>query len=175
MLVALVGARGVPAAWHAVSRARASLVIRAELLARDREDVARAAALEDSGARIRAKMVALAPKILGSTGPAEAIADLTGRITTLAGSQRVRVQRTAPLDDSLTAAGLRRISVRIGVEGDSKGTLGLLGALAKGPLALTTDDIRIVAPNPTSPNGSAELLQAEITVRGWYQAKERSP
>jgi hypothetical protein len=80
----------------------------------------------------------------------------------------MRIERTSSLPDSAGAGGLRPASLRAALEGDSRGTLGMLGALARGRVALTTTDLRITAANPAAAGAVAELLKVEVTVRGWY-------
>jgi hypothetical protein len=60
------------------------------------------------------------------------------------------------------------------LEGDSRGTAGLIGALARGPVALATTDLTITAANPAAPGAVAELLKIELTVRGWYLSRPES-
>jgi type II secretion system (T2SS) protein M len=172
-LLAILGTQVVPGVWRSVGEGRSEAQRGTELLARLRLEVDRTAVLEDSGSKIRAKVVALAPKILAGNGPAEALAALTGRVTAVAAAQRVRLERTSPLEDSTGLPGLRRVSLRVAVIGDSRGTLNLIGALAQGPVVLSTDGLSIVASNASASNDVAEALQTEFTVRGWYQPRER--
>lgn len=165
---ALLALRGAPAAWDAVRNTRETLSARTELLVRAEADVLRAAALEDSAAVVRNKVLALAPRLLSGTREADAAADLTLRLKRAAAENRVRVERTSSLPDSGRAGGLRPVLLRAALEGDSRGTLGVLGTLARSPVSLTTTDLRITASNPAAPGAVAELLRIEMTVRGWY-------
>jgi len=165
---ALVTLRAVPAAWGALWNARETMAARAELLARAEVDVLQADALKDSAAVIRNKVLGLAPRLLSGTREADASADLTQRLKRAAADNRVRVERTSALPDSVQAGGLRPISLRALLEGDSRGTLGVLGALSRGGVVLTTTDLRITAANPAASSAVAEVLRTEMTVRGWY-------
>jgi hypothetical protein len=165
---AVLALRGVPAVWSALASRRETLSAQRELLARAEMDVLQAAVLEDSGAVIRNKVLGLAPRLLSGTREADATADLTLRLKQAARDNRMRIERTSSLPDSAGAGGLRPASLRAALEGDSRGTLGMLGALARGRVALTTTDLRITAANPAAAGAVAELLKVEVTVRGWY-------
>ena len=103
------------------------------------------------------------------------LTDLTGRLDVAAEAHQLRVARTGAIPDSVHAGSLRRVSVRAELEGDTRGTLEFLGALAHGPALLGVSDIRIVAADPASPASAAEVLRTELTVRGWYLAREEHP
>jgi hypothetical protein len=171
---ALLTLRGVPAAWDVVRNTTETLSARTELLARAELDVLQADALEDSGIVIRNKVVGLAPRLLEGTREADATADLTLRLKLAARDNRVRVERTSSLPDSGHRGGLRPVALRAVLEGDSRGTVGLIGALARGPVALATTDLTITAANPSAPGAVAELLKIELTVRGWYLSRPES-
>ncbi len=166
MLLAAVTLRVIPLTWRAFAEKRATLQSQTDLLERSRWEIRQAPALEDSGLVIRGKVKALAPRILTGTQQAAAVADLTARLKSTAGTHRVRIERTSPVADSAVAGGLRRVSVRAGMESDSRGTLALLGALARGPVVLTPTELRITAGNPAGQ--AAEVLKVEMTIRGWY-------
>jgi hypothetical protein len=171
---ALLALRGVPAAWNGLRNTRETLSARTELLARAELDVLQADALEDSGAVVRNKVLGLAPRLLSGTREADATADLTLRLKRAAADNRVRVERTGPVPDSGRAGGLRPVSLRAELEGDSRGILGVMGALARAPVASATTDLKITATNPAAPGAVAELLRIEMTVRGWYLRRPES-
>lgn len=168
---AMLALRGVPAAWVALRNTRETMSARAELLARAEVDVLQADTLNDSAAVIRTKVLGLAPRLLSGTREADALADLTLRLKRAAADNRVRVERTNALPDSGQAGGLRPVSLRASLEGDSRGTLGLVGAMARGNVVLTATDLRITAGNPAA---AAEVLRVEMTVRGWYLPRPES-
>ena len=174
VLLAAVPLRAVPLTWRAFADKRATLRSQTALVERARWEIQQASAIGDSGAVIRGKVKALAPRILSGTQQAAALADLTSRLKSAAGAHRVHIERTSPLTDSAAAGGLRRVSVRAGMEADSRGALGLLGALAGGTVVLAPTELRITAGNPTA--NAAEVLKVEMTVRGWYLTRgETSP
>ena len=172
IMTAMLVTRVIPPVVGSVSAARESLRGRTELLIRQRAEVNGAGALSDSGAKVRTRVLALAPKLLPGKGAAEAVSGLANLIGAAATAQRVRIERTTPLGDSAAVGDLRRLSLRISITGDTRGTVGLLRVLGKGAVVLTTHDLRIVGPDPTAPS---EALQSEFTVRGWYQERGRGP
>jgi len=172
--LAVLALRVAPAAWRAMQSVRESLAAKSALLARAEMDVRQTALLEDSSAVIRAKVLALAPKLLVAAREAEALADLGSRLKRAAAESRVRVERTTPVGDSTRAGRLRRVSLSAALQGDSRGTLALLGALARGRPLMTPTNLMITAPNPAATD-APEVLRTEITVRGWYLARETTP
>ena len=169
--VGVLALRIAPATWRAIQSLKEGLSAKTELLARAEWDVRRTGVLEDSAAVIRAKVLALAPRLLGATREAEALADLSSRLRRTAAESRLRVERTAPLDDSTRAGRLRRVSLAAALEGDTRGTLALLRALARGRTLLTPSSLIITATNPAA-SDAPELLKTELTVQGWYLSRE---
>jgi hypothetical protein len=166
VLSAVLILRAIPYTWHTFAEKRATLQSQAELLERSRWEIRQAPVLEDSGLVIRGKVKSLAPRILSGGQQAAALADMTSRLKSAARLHRVRVERTSLVPDSAAAGGLRRVSLRAGMEADSRGTLGLLGVLARGPVVMTPTELRITASNPSG--SAAEALKVEMTIAGWY-------
>lgn len=171
-LAALIALRGVPWALRTADAGLSALQEQAELLARAEADLRAAPALEDSGRVVRKRLAELAPKILTGGHEAEVLTDLTGRLDVAAEAHQVRVARTGALPDSVHAGSLRRVSVRADIEGDTRGTLEFLAALARGTALLGVTDIRILAADPASPASAAEVLRTELTVSAWYLTRE---
>lgn len=175
ILVSFTALRILPWVYHAARDRTEEFRSRAELLARARVTVESAGVLQDSSVAVKARLLALAPRILAGAQQAEALGDLSGRLNALASAHHVRLTRTDPLSDSTRAGELRRVSVRVVLESDSRGTLGFLGALARGPAVLVLKELRVTAPNPTSPAAVPEVLETEATVVGWYLARGSTP
>ena len=165
---AVLALRVAPWTVRSLSAQHERVTAEAALLARARDDLGQADALVDSGAVLRARIVALAHRILTGSTEAEALADLSGRLGAAAARHRVKVERTDLLRDSTRAGGLRAVRLRASLEGDSRGTLELLRALTAGDVVLEVEEIRIMALDPTSPEGAAEILRTELAVQGWY-------
>lgn len=163
--------RAAPAAVSRISDARELLESRRTLLLRLERELAGLDALADTAKQLQARVVALAPRILTGTSPAEAGADLVGRITHAADVGMVKLTSAEPMTDSAVVGGLRRVGVRMGFEGDIRGVVGTLQALERDPGALEFDDLKVLALEPMGEANRPEVLRAELTVHGWHQAK----
>ena len=74
-----------------------------------RSDLADAPLLRDSAGVLTRAVVSLAPKLLSGDTPAEALADLSGRLNLAASRNRAKLERTDQLSDSALACRLRRV------------------------------------------------------------------
>jgi Type II secretion system (T2SS), protein M subtype b len=168
VLAAVLALRVVPwSAKHALA-AHADLRERATLLARARDEVARAHLLRDSTEVLTRALVALAPKLLDGRTVAEATVDLSGRLNLAASRSPAKLERLDQLDDSTTSGRLARVRVRAALETDIRGMLAFLRAVDGGDAVLSVSDLRVVAPDPGSPDRAPEILKVEVTVSGWY-------
>ena len=166
--LALLCLRIAPAGWQRFQATANATQARSELLARMRDDVRSASRLEDSAVVIRRRMAALAPEVLvGETG-SEAAADLGLRLSAAAERHRVRVNRTDQVADSAFGNGLARVTLRMALESDTQGLLGLLDATATETAVLVADELRIAVLDAHVSAERPELLQTELTVSGWY-------
>jgi hypothetical protein len=174
-LCGLVVFRALPAAAHAVASRLEFVRQRAEVLARAEEELGAPTSLADSAKALRDSVAQLASKILVGGREAEALTDLTGRLGVIAETHHVKMQRTVGAPDSVHAGPLRRVSLHASFEGDTQGTLGLLVALSRAPVLLDASELRMIAADPRSPAGAPEVLRSELTVRGWYLARDSAP
>ena len=175
IVAAFAALRLLPWGWHAAQGRAEEFRNRAELLVRAEAMVAAADELQDSSVAVKARLLTLAPRILAGSQEAEAMADLSGRLNALAAAHQVRLSRTNPLSDSTRSGELRRISVRVTLESDSRGTLEFLRGLARGPAVLVLQELRVTAPNAASAAAVPEVLETEATVQGWYLARGSAP
>lgn len=177
--IALVGAallvRGVPQALGAYRKLNSRVAIESDQLARARADVAGLPALEGAARRARAELVALAPKLVSGATPAEASADLAGRVRAAADERHLRFERLEPLADSTHVGELRQAAVRVAAESDTRGAVELLASLARAPAALTLFDLRLTTADGAASLSEAESVRIEMVVRGWYFAPGWSP
>lgn len=164
-----------PPAVRAVGEARALLQAQREQLARLRRELAGLTELADSAARVEAKVVALAPRILAGPTGAQAGDDLGGRVALAVRRSQGRLLATEVVADSARAGGLRRAALRLTAEGDGRVVVALLQALEQDAVALGLEDLRVLALDPGHPVTEPERLRLELTVRGWYQAREPAP
>lgn len=175
MLGTWLALRAAPAAVGRIDDASELLASRRALLQRLEQELAGLDAMADTANQLQARVVGLAPRILTGTSPAEAAADLVGRITHATDASSVKLTSAEPVPDSTVAGGLRRVAVRMGFEGDIRGVVGTLRALERDPGALQLDDLSVLSMEPTGEENRPEVLRAELTVRGWHQAKVKTP
>ncbi len=171
LVCAWLGLRAGPAMVLRVRDAREMLDARRALLQRLQGELSGVDALADTAKQLQADVVALAPRILSGTSPAEAANDLVGRVTHAADRSLVKLTGAEPLTDSAAAGGLRRVGVRASFEGDIRGVVGTLRALERDPGALLLDDLRVLSPDPGADASRPEALRVDLTVRGWYQSR----
>jgi hypothetical protein len=165
---AVLGLRVVPAGIRRATAAHALLRERAGLLARTRAELASLPGLRDSAAVLTRALVALAPQVLSGSTPAEASADLSGRMNLAASRAPARVDRLDPLADSSGAGRLGRARVRAALQTDVRGLVAFIRAIDAGDEVLKLDELRIEAPEPGAPDRGPEVLRVEVTVSGWY-------
>ncbi len=165
---AVLGLRVLPWAVRRVSEEDAILRERASMLARTREEMATLPQLRDSAAVLSQALVALAPQVLSGTTPAEAGADLSGRMNVAASRAPAKVERLDPLPDSSANGRLGRVRVHAALETDVRGLIALIRAIDGGDEVLKLDELRVDAPQPGTVQRGPEILKVEITVSGWY-------
>ena len=168
LIAAVLALRVLPWSVRRVLAAGQDLRERTAVLARVRADLADAPLLQDSAGALTRAIVGLAPKLLSGDTPAEAFADLSGRVNLAASRNQAKLERTDQLPDSGVAGRLRRVRVRASLQSDIRGVTGLLRALELGETVLSVEDLRIVAPDPNSGDGAPEVLRVDVTVTGWF-------
>lgn len=166
--IAVIGLRVLPTGVRRATAAHALLRERAGLLARTRAELASLPKLRDSAAVLTRALVALAPQVLSGSTPAEASADLSGRMNLAASRAPARVDRLDPLPDSSGRGRLGRARVHAALQTDVRGLVAFLRAIDAGDEVLTLDELRIEAPEPGAPDRGPEILRVEVTVSGWY-------
>ena len=168
MIGAVLGLRVLPWGVRRVTEAHALLRERAMLLARTRDEMASLPQLRDSAAVLSQALIALAPQVLSGSTPAEAGADLSGRMNLAASRAPAKVDRLDPLPDSSSDGGLGRVRVHAALETDVRGLIALIRAIDMGDEVLKLDELRVEAPEPGTMQRGPEILRVEITVSGWY-------
>jgi hypothetical protein len=168
VLAAAAAIRLVPSAIHAVLELREDVAVRRGVLGRMRADLSQAGSMVDSGETVRQRLIDLAPRLLTGGTQAEAISDLTTRLSSLAGRHQAGFDRADPIPDSAYVGSLRRVTVRAGFDGDLRGALTFLDAVVGSPAVLTVHEVRIVASDPASDDARPEILKGEFVVSGWY-------
>jgi hypothetical protein len=171
---AVLGLRVLPWAVRRASDAHATLRERATMLARTREEMASLPTLRDSAAVLSQALVALAPQVLSGSSPAEAGADLSGRMNLAASRAPAKVERLDPLPDSSGDGRLGRVRVHAALETDVRGLIALIRAIDGGDEVLKLDELHVEAPDPGAVQRGPEILKVEITVSGWYIRPRRA-
>jgi len=165
---AVLGLRVLPWGVRRATGAHAVLRERAALLARTREELSSLPMLRDSVAAVTQALVALAPHVLSGSTPAEAGADLSGRMSLAASRAPGKVNRLDPLPDSSGEGRLGRARIHASIETDVRGLVAFMRAIDTGDEVLTFDEVRIEARDPGATERGPELLKVEVTVSGWY-------
>jgi len=160
--------RVLPWTVRSAVAAEAGLRHRAALLARARADLADASTLRDSAGRLSLALVGLAPKILSGNSPAEAVADLSGRVNLAVSGHQGKLERVDPVSDSTVAGRLHRVTLRVGVECDVRGLAEVLEALEFGKVVLSLRDLRVTAVDAGSLDKVPEVLRVGMTVAAWF-------
>src|SRR5437016_4319470 len=160
--------RVLPWGVRRVLGAEAGLRERATLLARARADLVDASVLRDSAGQLGQALVGLAPKILSGNSPAEAMADLSGRVNLAVSGHQGKLERVDPVPDSTVAGRLHRVTLRAAFECDVRGLAGVLEALEFGKVVLSLRELRVTAVDAGSPGKMPEVLRVEMTVAGWF-------
>jgi hypothetical protein len=119
-------------------------------------------------------LVGLAPKLLSGTS-VEAGADLSAQLNLFASRNAAKLERLDVLPDSGRAGRLACTRAHVALETDSRGLVGFLRAIAAANAALAVRELRIVAPDPGSPERVPEILKVEVTVEGWYVRDPAAP
>jgi hypothetical protein len=165
---AVFGLRVLPWSVRRVTAAHAVLRERATLLARTRDEMASLPKLRDSANVLSQALLALAPQVLSGSTPAEAGADLSGRMNLAASRAPAKVERIDPLPDSSGEGRLGRVRVHAALETDVRGLIALIRAIDGGDEVLKLDELHVESPEPGTVQRGPEILKVEVTVSGWY-------
>jgi hypothetical protein len=160
--------RGAPSLVATIREAHGSLRDQVSLLERSRSDIVEGAAVQDSAARLKGRLVAQAPRLLAGNGPAEAADALAGLVSLAVSRGNGKLTRIEPVADSTARGLLRRVSLIAGLDADVRGLTAVLQRLATGDPVLTVESINVVVADPNAPAAAAELLRVELVVHGWY-------
>jgi type II secretion system (T2SS) protein M len=137
-----------------------------EKLTRAKLSLERAAKVQDSLKVRSARVVALAPAVLGGDSPATASATLAGIVSGAAARSNVRIGALQLSADTAARGIFTRVSVHGDAIGDIAGITAMLGALEGGPTLLAVRELSITQPEPGAPSDHAEALRVELAVVG---------
>lgn len=172
VVLATLGFRVLPAAVAEGRLYLERLEGRSALLARGRADLAELPELEASAAGLTPRITALADQVFAVGSDVEATASLASTLTQLATIARLTAGQVVPLPDSIAAAGLRRVSAQLSLEGDVRGLADYLERLARHPIPIVPTRLRVMAPDPRGATPGPEHLRIELEVYAWYLPPE---
>ncbi len=172
-IVALLLLRGAPAAWAWRQELAADVAVRAQLLGRMRQAVARLPSLEANAGLLQGQLSGLAPQLLEGETPSSAAAALSLRLNSVADRHLVRIVAAESLADSTVDGELQCVRMRLALEGDVRGLLGTIAAFASEPPVTEILALSVEASDPASPPGVPETLRGEVMLRGWYLRGEQ--
>lgn len=166
---ALLSVRLLVPAVTALAASRRQHELERGLLAETRETIALLPLLEDSAGSLRKAFIGLAPQLLSGSTEAMALADLSGRVKTLVGLIGGQLVGVAPNPDSGRSGELRRVSIRASFATDVRGLAKMFTGLAAGDVVLVPETALITAADPLAGGNTAERLQVEMTILGWFR------
>jgi type II secretion system (T2SS) protein M len=176
ILIVLGGRYAAPglSTWQREARDAASGS--AEKLARAKASLGRAAQVQDSLKVRSARVIALAPALLGGDSPATASATLAGIVSGAAARSNVRIGALQLSADTATRGIFTRVTVHGDATGDIAGITAMLAALEGGPTLLAVRELSITQPEPGAPSDHAEALRVELSLVGLMlrQSAERA-
>jgi hypothetical protein len=173
LVAAALLARLAPSVLHCWEQTRSELQQQAMLLTRLGAEVAAVESTSSRADSVRRRFIALDTAILAGHTEAEAAASLSAHLNLAADRAGALLQQTVPMADSATAGLLRRVTAHATFAGDTRSVAKTLLSLAEDPVAIAVRTVRLVAPDPGSPDGAAETLSLELEVSGWYQERRR--
>jgi hypothetical protein len=166
ILVVLLGKNVIPAILSGQREARDTASRNEEKLARATVSLKRATQVRDSLRARGARVIALAPALLGGDSPATASATLAGIVSGAAARGNVRIGALQLSSDTAARGMFTRIGVHGDATGDIAGITAMLASLEGGPTLLAVKDLSITQPEPGAPADRAEALRIEMTVVG---------
>jgi hypothetical protein len=172
LVLALLVLRLAPALIEAGRALGQRRQARLALLAETRAMVGQLPMLEDSARHLTRALAGLAPSILSGHTAAEATADLSSRLSLLANRSGCRIESLRGLPDSASAGSLKRVSLQLGIETDAAGLVDLLGAVGRHSVVLVPERASISTGGGFNGDHEAERLRIELTVSGWFLARD---
>jgi hypothetical protein len=158
--------RGVPTllSWERNVRSKAGNL--QDDLDRATAEIARASVVRDSAKARGARIIALAPALVGGDSPATASATLAGIISGAAALSNVKIGALQLRCDTSSRSTFVRVGVRGEATGDIAGVAAMLAALEGGPTLLAVRELSITQPETTAPADHMEALHVELNVEG---------
>jgi hypothetical protein len=163
----------IPAAGGGWQRVTDRLQQSRILLGETRAVIADLPGMEDSVRAMTTRIAHLGPRLLTGATAELAQEDLAARVTSLAGWHRMAVVSLTRVPDSTEAGLLRRIRATAVLQGDFRGTAGILRSLARDSVATVVERTKVASLEPQAPGASPEKLQVELELTAWYLGRSR--
>jgi len=168
VLGAIVALRLLPWAVHEARGALEIQRLQRGQLERARVELAGLPALEDSARVLRARLVAVAGRLVSGSSEAAALSDLSAHLKSRAWRSQARLERVELVPDSAAAGQFRRVTVVASFEGDARSIAGLLTAFETEAPLIVPLRMGVVARDPLGEIRGSEVLEIEIQVAAWY-------
>ena len=162
----LIIARGLPAlrVWEQDVRiAAASAADRIGLM---RDGDQQLPVLRDTLRAWQNRLAGLDSDMLRGGSPPAAAAELASLLEAMADESRVKISTLQLRADSVSAAPISHVAVRISGIGDVSGLAGLLRAIEGGDTQLVVRELVVSQPEPAAPDTKPENLRIDLLVEG---------
>lgn len=157
--------RGIPAWLTLLAESADSASRETRALADARALIVAAPALRDSLTARRTRYLAMAPSVIASATPDEAVARLSGIVSESASNAGVVLSSLSLIADTTSVNGFGRPSVRGEARGDVSGLTQFLLLIEIGPPMLRVSHLTVTQPDPVG-TGRAEELRIAFVIEG---------
>lgn len=171
LVAAAVTARVVLALTHGVGAMGDRVRLSRELVVGQEVLIATLPELERRADSLKARVLALADRLVPGRTEPEAQAELLARVESAIIHSGATVELSDAVPDSVGFGRLRRVTARAVWQSDLRGVLQLMRQLEFGPTLLTVEQVRLSLSQVVAP-GQAEQIRADMVVEGWYLAGE---
>lgn len=139
-----------------------------ELLQKEQQVVAEASGYPAAWDTGSARLLGMAPRLLGGANDGASSAALAGYIQNAAEASGVLIVQLEPLTSQSVGGEVTAVGVRLRGEGDLEGVLSLLGALENGPKLVRVGELRIeLTGGSTWDAASPEVLSFQLSAQGY--------
>jgi type II secretion system (T2SS) protein M len=129
-------------------------------------EIARVSEVRDSAKARGARLIALAPQLVGGDSPATASATLAGIISGAAALSNVKIGALQLEADTSSRGTFMRVGIRGEATGDIAGLAAMLAKLEGGPTLLAVRELSITQTEIAAPADHMEALRIEMKVEG---------
>jgi hypothetical protein len=112
--------------------------------------------------------------LLMGEDPQTAAFDLTRRLSDGLSKSTAFVEAITPVSDSVTAAPLDRVTVRVGLETDIFGLMEIVRRIESDSV-MAIEELQVEASPIDTPRSEVERLGVSLAVSGWYRPNPTPP